>query len=216
MVANLQSNLWFCRIGRGFVFLDVKRDRYFELTTIATREFEKFLVTPRAMVADFPQLRKLGLIVPADAQQLPDASRLPVPVYASTALRNGPNNAMEVAVALLNETRVRRGLRRGGLHGFISQLNAGQGQLSAGLKDPMVCRAIRAFELAKLLRSPANLCLSRSIALTQRLRALGCHANLVMGVRILPFAAHSWTQFGEIVLNDTCEEVARFQPILIV
>ncbi len=65
------------------------------------------------------------------------------------------------------------------------------------------------------MRSPANRCLSRSIALVQRLAQLGCAAHLVMAVRAAPFAAHSWVQVDDIVLNDTPEEVSRYSPIFL-
>ena len=75
---------------------------------------------------------------------------------------------------------------------------------------------LRAFEHARLLRSAADRCLPRSIALSLRLARRGIHAHIVIGVRSDPFGAHCWVQHGEAVLNDTAEEVLRYTPILVV
>ena len=67
-----------------------------------------------------------------------------------------------------------------------------------------------------MLRTAADRCLPRSIALALRLARHGFAAQLVIGVRTNPFGAHSWTQHEGAVLNDSVEEVLRFKPILIV
>jgi hypothetical protein len=38
----------------------------------------------------------------------------------------------------------------------------------------------------------------------------------VLGVRMNPFSAHAWAQFGSIVLTDSLEQVREFTPILAV
>jgi hypothetical protein len=67
-----------------------------------------------------------------------------------------------------------------------------------------------------VLRTAADRCLPRSIALALRLARDGLAAQLVIGVRTNPFGAHSWAQHEDEVLNDSVEEVLRFTPILIV
>ena len=74
-------------------------------------------------------------------------------------------------------------------------------------------RVARAYERAKLFRASANRCLPRSLAMARRLASLRCDALLVIGVRAQPFAAHAWVQSGDIVLNETPDEVARYTPI---
>ena len=75
---------------------------------------------------------------------------------------------------------------------------------------------VRAFEHARLLRSAADRCLPRSIALKLRLAKLRHRTHLVIGVKDRPFGAHAWVQHGDIVLNDSLEEVRRYTPILII
>jgi hypothetical protein len=40
--------------------------------------------------------------------------------------------------------------------------------------------------------------------------------DLVLGVRMMPFAAHAWVQDGDTVLNDTVDYVSAYTPILVV
>lgn len=75
---------------------------------------------------------------------------------------------------------------------------------------------VRAFEHARLLRTAAERCLPRSIALALCLASRGDRSHVVLGVRVSPFGAHSWAQQGDTVLNDSLEEVNRYHPILVV
>lgn len=75
---------------------------------------------------------------------------------------------------------------------------------------------VRAFEYARLLRTAADRCLARSIALAGCLAAIGDRCHVVLGVTCPPFSAHCWAQQGDTVLNDTLEEVQRYTPILVV
>lgn len=58
-------------------------------------------------------------------------------------------------------------------------------------------------------------CLHDSLTLTLFLCAHRLLAQWVIGVRTHPFAAHSWVQSGDVVLNDLHENVRRFRPILV-
>ncbi len=57
-------------------------------------------------------------------------------------------------------------------------------------------------------------CLRDSLALMILLVDAGLDATLVLGVRIDPFAAHSWVQAGSTVLSDDLDVIAEFTPIL--
>jgi len=57
-------------------------------------------------------------------------------------------------------------------------------------------------------------CLFDSLVLCVFLTRRSIPCTLVIGVSTKPFAAHSWVQFGECVLNDTAEHVQSFTPIL--
>jgi hypothetical protein len=59
-------------------------------------------------------------------------------------------------------------------------------------------------------------CLHDSLTLLRFLAAEKLYPSWVVGVRTRPFAAHSWVQSGDLVLNDTHEYVRGFTPILVV
>lgn len=59
-------------------------------------------------------------------------------------------------------------------------------------------------------------CLLDSLALIRYLAVNGFHAQWVIGVSTRPFHAHSWVQYGHVVLNDAHENVRCHRPILVV
>jgi hypothetical protein len=78
------------------------------------------------------------------------------------------------------------------------------------------CAAVvKAFESGALIRSAVDRCLPRSIALARVLARYGCRCEVVLGVKLRPFAAHCWVQTEQLVLNESVEEAARYTPILI-
>jgi hypothetical protein len=61
----------------------------------------------------------------------------------------------------------------------------------------------------------ASNCLRDSIALLRFLIRRGVAAELVIGVKLYPFAAHCWVQQGPLILNDNLGGAAGFAPILV-
>lgn len=53
-------------------------------------------------------------------------------------------------------------------------------------------------------------CLQRSAACAYLLRRRGCPAQLVLGVRTLPFEAHAWVEVDGRVVNDRPEHIQRY------
>ena len=218
MAVALRPGLSFCTAGDQVVFLDLCEDRYFQVHGELTAEVRRFLCSRNPRTEDFPRLLKAGILRRGERSLAAAEMQLTVARRRPRSLSQGRGDAIEIAFALISEVRVRRALRSGGLHKMVEELIDRRQRIGSPVSpdDPGPSRVIRSFEAAKLFRSPANLCLSRSIAMVQRLASFGCRAQLVMGVRVSPFAAHSWAQFDDLVLNDTPEEVARFEPILVV
>lgn len=207
--------IFYCRTGSRVIFLDVNRDRYFQLGADLEASFLSVIEGHSAPTLAVSTLTERGILCSKDGNEVRQQVELPVPSRAADALK-GETTLGETLRTLLTETRIRKRLDRQGLASVISSLRSEKARaVTASIDHRLPARTIRAFELAKLVRTPANRCLSRSIALVQRLAALGCAAHLVMGVRGIPFAAHSWAQIGDVVLNDSPEEVARFTPIFV-
>ena len=65
-----------------------------------------------------------------------------------------------------------------------------------------VCRAVNR---ASLLYPKRVLCLQRSAVTTCLLRLHGVEAKMVMGVQLIPFKAHAWTEINGKVINERRE-----------
>lgn len=59
-------------------------------------------------------------------------------------------------------------------------------------------------------------CLLHALALSRFLMALGLNATWVIGVRLQPWAAHSWVQSGSLVLDGIPEQIREYKPIFAV
>lgn len=200
---DLETLAW-RKVGERFVFLDIGQDRYFTVTD-----------SRRTALFD-----KLGVKSPGAWRQptlfpLPPAWR--AATQASHDIHDGAFRLADVAAAVWTQRRVERRLSRTSLRTVLVELRclADQRAQVASTRSG-IAATVRAFEHARLLRSAADRCLPRSIALTLRLARLGHRAHCVIGVKDHPFAAHAWVQSGETVLSDSLEEVRRYTPILVI
>ena len=111
-------------------------------------------------------------------------------------------------------------LRFKSLHGVADAVETRRRQRGRAVRahDPEAMRdAVAAFEFLRPLAFTArDKCLYDSLALVHFLASEGLFPRWVVGVKTLPFGAHSWVQDGSMVLNDQHELVRRFQPILVV
>jgi hypothetical protein len=72
------------------------------------------------------------------------------------------------------------------------------------------------FQTSSLFISFKDKCLPRSLALVRYLSKRGVLADLIIGVKMRPFAAHAWVEHRGFVLNDTVDGVQPYTPILVV
>lgn len=70
--------------------------------------------------------------------------------------------------------------------------------------------------LRPLVFTARDQCLFDSLVLINFLAGKGLFPRWIVGVKASPFRAHSWVQWGDLVLNDQHQNVQRFKPILIV
>ncbi len=212
---QLRPDLHFCECDTGFIFLDLRQDRYFRLPATLESHFRALVENPLSAGTAAGPLLKAGLLHTATFRQRLVHPRRDAACSSFAGFDKPASSTLEVARALASEMWVSRQLRGGRLAALIrSHTDAKVGRtLSTPFDGDAPARVLGAYELAKLFRSPANRCLSRSLALARRLTNLRCDASLVIGVRAQPFTAHSWVQSDGIVLNDTPDEVSRYTPI---
>jgi len=138
------------------------------------------------------------------ARNLLDES-LPRPEWRITLL-----SAISLPVAQLR-------LRICGLAGTIHYLRLRKLRLARSAGDkPGLSQTVAAYRHLRYIATESDKCLARSVAVAGRLMAIGVAADLVIGVKLQPFAAHAWVQCGEWLANDRVDVVRDFTPILVV
>lgn len=199
------TDLAWREIGGQVIFLDIERDRYFRV--------------PAQHNEDLTEQMAAGL---KERWHLPRGFGLPGgwqdPAKGWKQCRSLSFSLPDLARSLWVQRRVEHRLS---VQGFRTVLHATRTLLEqtssrcAAEPDEAIGRFVQAFEQARLLRTAANRCLPRSIAMAIVLASQGVRCNVVIGVKRAPFAAHCWVQYGPAVLNDTLEEVQRYTPLLV-
>ena len=198
-------DLAWCEINETLVFLDLSKDRYFRLTN--AQNLETLETIDRSAFGRWHQ-----------PVALTGLSKWTPPTRSSPAIGFGSFQMAEVARALWVQRWVEWRLAKqpfcSVINDFCRIRDARTGNLPAA--SNIASCTIRGFEHARLLRTAAERCLARSIALSLCLASQGVHAHVVLGVRLAPFGAHCWAQAGDEILNDSVEEVLRYKPILFI
>lgn len=212
MTSSLPA-LSFCVIDGTALFLDLSGDRYFRLPEPANATFVASLVNGVAFAPAFAAvgLERFSTLAPLTAQAVQSLPR-------DRAHRAGCSPPLTlIARALWEQRATERRLKRRGLHGVLSDLQKALRQFprEARPMDASCAAVVKAFDQAAFLRSAVDRCLPRSLALAMLLARYGCRCQLVIGVKLHPFAAHCWVQSEHLVLNESVEEAARYTPILI-
>ncbi len=220
MSYTLAPGVSFCRVSDRMMFLDIKADRYFCLSSTAEQSFAR-------LIDGAPTTEEDEIILASLARHGPltDGSHGGplVPCLATVATRTAPPGLaiplrpaqLLLAAGSLALAPLR--LRLFGLAGVIRALQARKAQ--ATIPEPHdreLTATAAAFAQLRYVATAHDRCLTRSIALASRLYAQGLSAELVLGVQLRPFAAHAWVQAGDRVLNDRVDVVRDFTPILVV
>lgn len=194
------------------MFLDLAGDRYFRLPDGANAAFVAGLVNGVAFAATMQAVGLEEFSVQAPVRETADTFS-PREALDTRASRDTPWLSFR---ALYEQRIAERHLARRGLHRVLSDLKQALCRPDRTTPfDETAAAIVRAFERAALFRSAVDRCLPRSIALARLLARSGYRCEVVLAVKLRPFAAHAWVQAGPLVLNESVEEAARYTPILI-
>lgn len=212
---NLADHVRFCEIDGQHIFLDLKSDRYFSLPPPAAAAFLA-LLEGDASPAEVVHLQAAGLLVDAPAGR-PLAPTTHAEA-ASSFLEDG-EIGHGLGMTLIAETLVlvlaaRRSVRRKRLPGLLAKPGHGDSARQPACRDRRN-RALGQFLRARRTIPIAPNCLYDSLALWRFLQRRAIPADLVIGTKLHPFAAHCWLQDGEMVLNDSLAAARGFAPILV-
>jgi hypothetical protein len=231
---RLADHVRACRIDAQVVLLDLRRDKYLGVGGPQLSTLSQFIVDwPGAPAAGEPAASAasrdawlqtlIGQQMLADAgspqpprPQLPQPREAlgfePHPPSETPRWRDLPSLAWAASGAAFWMRR--RCLEE--IAGRVTRLradpHAAQGALAADLKPAMASY----MRLTPFLFTRHDRCLHDSLTLVRYLAMKGMFPTWVIGIRTRPFAAHSWLQSGNLVLNDVPEHVRTFTPILVV
>lgn len=217
MTIGLRQGVSFCEASDRLVFLDIRTDRYFALRPEAETAFRR-LAEGTIRTAESPELRHLlhrGFLV--EAAVSPPRPCIPPPAPHSSVLDGElpkvPVRALVCAASALARTRLQ--LRTRGLASVLRSVSASKARKRRTPSPDTPERVAASFEHSALLTRSHDQCLIRSAAAAIRLASLGAAAELVIGVRVRPFAAHCWIQMNDRLMNDRRDVVRAYTPILV-
>jgi Transglutaminase-like superfamily len=232
---RLADHVRACRVDDQVILLDLLRGKYIGVGGPLLTDVSSLIqgwpacsaLSAGRMLDDevqgwITELRRQHLLV--DASPLPltrtdIASPLETMAESSEAL-SGQRRCRGLASIACAALVAARWLRRDSLAAIachVSQLRPGQFTAAEGGPSVELRQAVASYHrLRPLIMTTRDKCLHDSLTLLCFLASRSLYPRWVIGVRTRPFAAHSWVQAGDTVLNDVHERVRGFTPILIV
>lgn len=213
---NLADHVRFCEVGGQRVFLDLSIDRYFSLPPPADMAFAALLQSGAAALGDIQGLRASGILVeaPAGRPLKPTSHPEPIASFVEEGEMGHGLKARLLAEVLILVLRARSGVRRGRLATLLVS-PAQPAVLSTKDAADRRDKAVGDFLRSRRSLPIAPNCLYDSLALRCFLERRKITADLVIGTKLHPFAAHCWLQDGTMVLNDSLAAARGFAPILV-
>ena len=218
---RLREGVSYCIAAGKTVLFDLPNCRYTALPDDVDDAFQALAqrkTETREQVANLSAMVDAGLLVhqPDEATSLPTAAMKP----ASRSALDSPlptATLSRISNAVLAQATAGFGLKAWRLEAIFNRLQRQSGTCRAE-PVPMdeLASISSAFYWSERIISSGEKCLRRSIALADYLRRKRIPCDLILGVRMRPFAAHAWVQHGELVLNESLDEVRRYTTILVV
>jgi hypothetical protein len=234
---RLADHVRACHVGDRLVFLDLRRSKYIGVGGPHLAALSALLAgrsdvdDPQALPANtvlldrwIGRLRSHQLL--ADAQMgepppsiatLPDAVQGLATEDDAIAATTNWHHLLRLWRSVAVTSRWVRRLSLVEIAERVAALRTGQATLVQGQRSEALRAAVLSYlHLRPFAQTSEDRCLNDSLALLHFLAAQGLFPHWVIGVRARPFAAHSWVQCSEVVLNDFPEHVRQYRPILVV
>jgi hypothetical protein len=217
--AYLRSDVAFVPFGETVVILDISANRYFQLPPRLAYSFLAAVNEPgRALrVEDRQRLEDAHLLSRSPTVGPLTGSCLGLP-QAGEEAGTFPHKLNIMAIRAAFAKLVALGwIRFAPFASVMARLRRLKAQ-SRRFPDGERQRAMdisTAFRASRQLLSDVERCMPSSMALAAALWKARVPAELVFGVRLSPFQAHSWVQWDGLVLNDHIDHVRPFRPILV-
>ncbi|MBN9145675.1 MULTISPECIES: lasso peptide biosynthesis B2 protein [unclassified Novosphingobium] len=220
----LRAGISFCEVSERLLFLDTVDDRYFCLQPGVEQSF-RTMMNDRGQSFTLSHPHDLGGMLRSGVLLETAGPAVPVPFrsghIARASLLDTPDQQVATGrflSAMIHIAGARLSLHCGHLDDILTRLDhikcpwprSGKVEL-----DPIQSMA-SAFEATSRFLRSHDKCLSRSLALARCLAAHNLPGDLVIGVKLRPFAAHSWVQSGPWLVNDRIDMIRAYTPIMAV
>jgi hypothetical protein len=232
----LSTDAHFCEYPDGIIFLNVKTQRYQGLHKADAESLH-------TIVSEWPANRNAetnGCYEVESATKLAESlvrlgilSRHSLSGRRPVQVMNSVSESIQVLAMLDPMPRIHPGHVLNFLYSWVwSKIRLRTWSLATLTRDAH-CRFARRIEEAQapsretLLRhlmvfarlrpwiyTAQNHCLLDTLTLITFLSRYGIATNWVFGVQPMPFEAHCWAQYDQLVLNDSLEHMEYFTPIL--
>lgn len=213
---SLRAGLSWCLCNGQPVFLDLARDRYFCLPAALDPSFRRWSTGAPFASEALDRLVACGILESGGPGPTPATPHPPALRDLATTRPHG-HTLSDIVAAIALQFAARRALKRAPLSAIVARLEARRpGTLADGDDESPLRRVAGAFVASAVLLRAQDQCLPRAIAAMRLCHHLGQPAALVFGVRINPFAAHSWVQWKDAVVVGDLETVRLYTPILVV
>jgi len=214
---QLQPHAGFGLVGTRPVFLDIRRDRYLALDGAALGAFEKARAGGPIPFAAAECLLATELFALADAPGQLAAAQAPAPEAGLEFVhRASGRSILDLPTVWRLTRRVRHELKTRPLEQILRSRRSRQLQVVAAMRADEAATLAARFRRARCVVPGSPCCLPDSLALRDWLAAHGLASTLIFGVKLEPFAAHSWVQCGKTALNEAPDKAAEFTPVFVV
>jgi hypothetical protein len=193
---KLRAQVSYCRVGERLIFLDLARDRYACLAEDGERSFRRLASGAAPRGGDERVLDRLvddRLLERSTMAGGPPAecARPPAPVRSLVETNCRPSLSC-FAHACLRLGLTLAAFRLRPLRRYLARLAARKARLGDPPErpEPAVAEIAAAFRQTQFLFAPLDRCLPHSLAIAHALIDAGFRPDLVIGVKLRPFAAH--------------------------
>ncbi len=212
---GLASGLSFCVVDDELVLLDLVSDSYFQLRSAEADALRNAALYKNISPHSLSLLKRAGILEPKHhTTEISPITRRPPDVSLLDISSPGASSISSVARVSILVWWVRASLHLGRLAGLVDSLRLAKIKC-CGSKESLNELAL-SFVASRRWVPLATGCLPDSLALAFYLARRGFDVDLVVGVKLNPFAAHAWVQHRGVVLNDELDGVLDFTPILVV
>lgn len=214
---TLRDGLSFCRTDGQTIFLDLSADRYFGLGSALDQAFRSLIDTGTADEQHGDALLDAGIIVRSSTGDKPAPCQRIQPSRTSVFTESQRVSPLHVASALTRRLWWRARLRKLPFIRNIGSIEQRKLGVSEQAVSPRTLAHLdQAYRRAAMILSARDQCLSTALSLASWLIALGVRHDLILGVKLNPFQAHSWVEVDGMVIADDPDQVRPFCPIRII